>query len=434
MIAIDYTKKYLLAVSGGVDSMVMLTMFCNLTPRPNFSVMTVNHNIRPEAQRDCDFVADYCCNQGVKCQVVSVDVPIYAKQQRISEEAAARKLRYEQLNSADADYICLAHHADDNAETVLMHILRGSGGNGAVGMRTFNGKYFRPLLVYTREEIMQYASENNVPFVEDATNAETHYTRNYIRHCVMPALNRVNANAQGNLLRFAQNIACDNDCLDKLADISAVCFTTDGAILPMSILTAHKAIVARIFRKTLFALGATTDVEKTHIDALIALVAANGGKSVNLPYGLVAINDYDKITIKRDDNNVLTCQIGTYKNYCVRFAFGETILPNGKLVVSDKPLDGGLKVNPRVLPQDAVVRFRREGDIFAKFGSGSKPLKKFFIDQKIPQRMRDFIPLVASGNEILVVCGVEISDKVKVTDDGAWYINFFTEGNNNAAR
>lgn len=434
MKAIDYTKKYLLAVSGGVDSMVMLTMFCKLNPRPSFSVMTVNHNIRPEAQRDCDFVAEYCCRADVPCRVVSVDVPTYAKEHHVSEEAAARVLRYERLNDTDADYICLAHHADDNAETVLMHILRGSGGDGAVGMRTFNGRYFRPLIDYTREEIMQYARENDVPFVEDATNAETHYTRNYIRHCVMPTLNRVNANARGNLLRFAQNEACDNDCLDELADISAVCFKDGEAALPMNILGAHRAIVARIFRKTLFALGATTDVEKSHIDALIALVGASGGKCVCLPYGLVAINDYDKITIKHANNTSLTNESGAYKSFCVPFAFGVTFLPNGKLVVSDKPTEGSLRINPQALPQNTVVRFRREGDNFAKFGSGTKSLKKFFVDQKIPQRLRDSIPLIAGGSEVFVVCGVEISEKVKVTDDGAWYINFYMEGNNNAAR
>ncbi len=124
----------------------------------------------------------------VDCSVLCVDAPKYSEENKISLETAARVLRYEVLAKSDCDFVCLAHHADDNAETVLMHILRGSGAYGAQGIKRINGKYLRPLIDLTREEIERYARNNNVPFVVDSTNAETIYTRNLVRREVMPML------------------------------------------------------------------------------------------------------------------------------------------------------------------------------------------------------------------------------------------------------
>ena len=150
MLKIDVTKKYALAVSGGADSMAMLHAFAHHLPRPNFYVVTINHNIRPEGASDCQFVENYCKQLGIECYVFDIDVPTHARENKLSLETSARVLRYQIFDKLNCDYVCTAHHSRDHAETVLMHIIRGSGLVGAQGIREYNGKYFRPMLNVTK--------------------------------------------------------------------------------------------------------------------------------------------------------------------------------------------------------------------------------------------------------------------------------------------
>ena len=228
----DLTAKYALAVSGGVDSMVMLHKFATLLPRPDFFVVTVNHGIRSEAAADCEFVANYCKKLRVDCRVFSVDAPAYSRENKVSLETAARILRYGIFDKLKCDFVCLAHNACDNAETVLMHVIRGSGSRGAAGIKAQNGRYLRPLLDMSREDIEQYARAHNVPHVEDATNDDVQYSRNFIRWKVMPRLTELNPAAMRNILRFASNVSQDDEYLDSLADVSTVVFTDHLARQP----------------------------------------------------------------------------------------------------------------------------------------------------------------------------------------------------------
>lgn len=403
---LDLTKKYVLAVSGGIDSMVMLAMFAALKPRPDFSVVTVNHGIRKEAQSDCDFVADYCKKIDVDCSVFCVDAPKYSEENKISLETAARVLRYKVLAKSDCDFVCLAHHADDNAETVLMHILRGSGAYGAQGIKRINGKYLRPLIDLTREEIEIYALKNNVPFVVDSTNAETIYTRNLVRREVMPMLKKINSCADKNLVRFANNIAEDNAYLDTLADISEVDVNANGARIPKRLFLQPRPVAYRVFRKVFERIGVFKDIEKTHFETIVRLASGQGGKKAFLPFGFVAVNDYDFISIERQS-------IGESLDFEIPFALGNVQTPFGTVSVSKDKTPQCLRIDLNAVPPDAVFRVKRQGDVFCKFAGGQKTLKKYLIDKKIPQRKRNKLILLASGSEILVICGVEISDKVK---------------------
>ena len=422
MIKLDLTAKYVLAVSGGVDSMTMLHMFSSLSPRPNFCVVTVNHNIRSQAQADCDFVANYCKQLNVECHKTFVDVPRYAEERKISEETAARILRYQVLNGIECDYICLAHHAGDNAETVLMHILRGSGAQGATGIRAVSGKYLRPLLDMTREQIEEYAKRHNVPYVHDCTNDETKYTRNFIRHNVLPLLKRLNPNAEQNIVRFAENIAEDCDYLDSLADVSTVEFGAGYARIPVALLQQPKPIALRTIIKVFNRLGVHKDIEKTHVEALIDLSCGVGGRQVNLPFGLTAYCDYDYVTVEQTK----TVESVEFE---ITLTSGKIVTPAGVVEISKTPSDGALMFDYDKLPKDSVLRLKRQGDVFTKFGGGSKSLKKYLIDKKVPQRFRNGLILIACGNEVYVICGVEISDKVKVTDNSqAYYITVTKDG------
>lgn len=424
MIKIDLTAKYVLAVSGGADSMVMLHMFASLSPRPDFSVVTVNHNIRAEAHRDCDFVENYCNALNVVCRKVFVDVPLYAEEHNLSTETAARILRYGVLDCQDCDYVCLAHHAGDNAETVLMHILRGSGAQGATGIRPSNGKYLRPLLDMSKEQIEQYARLNKVPYVNDVTNDETKYTRNFIRHNVLPLLKRLNPNAEQNIARFAENIAEDCGFLESLADISQVEFGAGYARIPKELFNLPKPVMYRTVIKVFNRLNVYKDIEKAHINALLDLANGVGGRRINLPFGFVATNDYDFVTIERSQNIPSA-------DFEIPFAEGKAVTPLGIVEISKTQKDGALMFDYDKIPKGAVLRLKREGDVFTKFGGGSKSLKKYLIDKKIPQRLRSGLVLVASGNEIYIICGVEISNKVKVDGtSNAYYISLIKEGGN----
>ena len=401
------TIKYALAVSGGVDSMVMLHKFAALLPRPNFFVVTVNHGIRQEAAADCKFVADYCQKLGVECRVVNVDVPAYCKEHKVSVETGARILRYEVFDSLDCDFVCLAHHADDNVETVLMHILRGSGAKGACGIKGQNGKYLRPLLDFARAEIEQYATEHNVPHVDDVTNDETKYTRNFIRHKVLPLLTDLNPAAKANVLRFASNVQADDEFIDSLVDLSAVDFGNDGAHIPKQLLTQPAPVAHRLLLRVFNRLGVFYDIEKTHLEKIVALSHNVGGKSIDLPFNLVATNDYDCVTI-------YAREVNPSKKFEIPFALGKTQTPLGVVEVSTTPTEGSLRVDLDKLPQNCVFRTKRQGDVFTKFGGGTKPLRRYLIDKKIPERERNSLLLLACGSEVLVICGVEIAESVKV--------------------
>ena len=423
MIEVRETTKYALAVSGGVDSMVMLHKFATALPRPNFFAVTVNHGIRSEAAADCEFVADYCKKLGVECRVATVDVPAYCNEHKVSLETGARILRYEIFDSLDADFVCLAHHADDNVETVLMHVLRGSGARGAAGIKPQNGKYLRPLLDMTRAEIEQYATEHNVPHVDDSTNDETQYTRNFLRHKVLPLLCELNPAAKSNILRFASNVAQDDEYLDSLADLSTVLFEQNCAKIPKQLLTQPAPVAYRVLYKVFQRLGVFCDVEKPHYEAIVALATNVGGKSVNLPFNFMATNDYDCVTIWK---NVEKCAKNT-ENFEIPFKIGRTETPLGVVEVSSEPIEGGLRFDVNKLPQNCVFRTKRQGDTFTKFGGGTKPLRKYLIDRKIPERHRDELLVLACGSEILVICGVEISDRIKV-DAGAQPYYIRTKG------
>ena len=418
---IDLTKKYALAVSGGVDSMVMLHMFATHSPRPDFYVVTINHGLRKEAESDCKFVADYCNKLGVECRVVSVDVPTYCKQHKLSVETGARILRYQVLSSLECNLVCLAHNANDNAETVIMHMLRGSGAKGATGIKRINGKYFRPILELTRQQIEQYAGVNNVPFVQDSTNYDTSYTRNFIRHKIIPLLTELNPSAQQNILRFADNVTQDDDYLDMLADVSTVVFDKNAAHIPKTLLLQPNPITYRVLSKVFNRLGVFYDIEKAHFDAIVKLATNVGGKSINLPFGYVAYNDYDYITISLSENNSTCVDSTAIQADCIPFKLGCTDTPVGTVKVSDEYLPDSLRIDINKIPATAVFRTRRQGDVFTKFGGGTKALKDYLIDKKIPQRKRDKLLLVANGCDVLIICGVEISDSVKVADGAKPY-------------
>lgn len=409
--------KLALAVSGGKDSMVMLDKILKLKEkyRLNIRVINVNHKIREESDKDSRFVKEFCEKKSIPCDVFEINVPDYAARRKISTETAAREMRYDIFHKAanDVDFVCLAHHVNDNAETVLMHILRGSGARGASGIQPIYNKFFRPLLDETREEIDLYAKENNIPFVYDETNEQTKYTRNFVRHEIMPLLNKVNPYSVRAIVSFADSVKADDEYLNTLASTEQVVFTSDSAAIPKNLLLQPEPLAVRVLYKCFNRLGVYKDIEKKHISSLLELVKNNKGeKTIHLPFGYKATKTYDELIVAKEKKFDKKEETDTE----IPFKKGQTKFGEKNIFVlesQDNIEKNRLIFDIDKLPQGVVFRTRRDGDIFKKYGGGTKKLKEFFIDKKIPKSKRDELILGAKGDEVFFVLGVEISDKIK---------------------
>lgn len=421
-------KSVLIAVSGGVDSMVMLDYFIR-NYGGEFTVATVNHLIRENSGQDCAFVAEFCRQKGVSCQIIEIDVPDYCKSEKLSTETGARILRHQALREiAKGRIICLAHNANDQAETVLLHLLRGSGGAGGAGMKRFDENYFRPLLSVMREEIEDYAESHKIPFVTDQTNTDLTYTRNFLRHEIFPRLNKVNTNAVANLCKFADLLRADQDIFDGIIEVvftkNPPAYYGGTATFSAEICRLASPISSRAVFRIFSQLGYDKDIEQKNVNDILSLAEKPVGKQISLPFGLIAQRDYGGITICPKSDTEL--------EYVDSVDFGKGVFEVAdKKVVVEKPREenarngdsqnGLLWFDMKKIPQKAVFRTRREGDLFTKFGGGTKKLKDYLIDIKIPQKKRDELVLVAQGKQVLIIVGVEISEQVKCEQNSDIY-------------
>jgi len=408
----------LVALSGGADSTALLLSLKTLQGEGKIGGLFaahLNHGIRgPFALRDQAFCEALCRGLGIPLQTDACDAPAYAKQTGKTLEEAARELRYAFLErariSCGASVIATAHHADDQAETVLLHLLRGSGTGGLGGMKSRNGRIVRPLLQTTRAEILAYLAERNASYCQDETNAENHAARNRIRNELLPTLASYNPAISEALCRTAALCAEDDALLERLADEAEESMQQNGGLNREQLFALPLALKSRIVRKRIFALDNT--VSEPDIRRVLALSEAKTGTAIELSGGYHAWT------------NATTLFVGRYpetRDYRVAFVpEGETITPRGVLhserVTSwRKPADGNeafLALD--TLPKELVVRSRTPGDRFFPLGSpGEKLLSDVFIDRKIPKEERDR-PLLCAGDKVLYAAGLGISELVKV--------------------
>ncbi|MDE6585994.1 MAG: tRNA lysidine(34) synthetase TilS, partial [Clostridia bacterium] len=313
-----------------------------------------------------------------------------------------------------ADVIATAHHLNDNAETVLFNIARGSSVSGASGISYENKKLkiIRPLISTSREEIDNYIIENNVPFVEDETNFTEDYTRNKIRLNVLPELEQAVHGAAKNIYRFSRLAAEDEEYFQKLIEERRLLNKTDDGY---ALSLCEEKVIFR--RAVVMALEALDKKDYTFAQAqtLYGLQFAENGKRFEF-LNLTAYKEGDKIVIcpNRANDNKPCVPLDEYlsqgcENFCGEFF----------KITDRRETTSGLKVlkfDKGALPENCEVRFMREGDKFTKFGGGTKNLGDYFTDLKIPKRVRGNIPLIAKDNEVLIIGGVEISDRVKITE------------------
>lgn len=414
--------KILVGVSGGADSMCLLDVLQKAQQHMNFQLIAVhvNHKLRgEESNRDELFVKKYCEQKGIAFIAKSIDVEKHAKKYAKSIEQAARELRYalfdEIMQKEKATVLAVAHHKDDQAETVLMHIARGSSLKGARGMALKSGYILRPLLNFTRKDIEQYNKENKVPSIKDSSNDDINYSRNFFRHKVIPDMEKVYPDVVNAVCKFADKCAMDDDFINSCIPAKLIVCGDDYVKILNQVGNMHFAISSRIIKNAFEQLGAYYDIEQKHILQIIELFKMKNGNKISLPFKMIAFKEYDGI--------VITFKKLVSDEAIFPFVIGETVIPEyGEIKTSllseiEFPEfgDGNHYVDFESIPADSVWRKRQDGDIFAKIGSGNKKLNDYFTDKKIPQRLRDQIPILAHGNKILLIAGLDISDSVKIT-------------------
>ncbi len=412
-------------VSGGIDSMCLLHFLNANKEALDIDVVAIhiNHGIREESDDEARFVVQKCKEMGVRVYKFTIDSPKISKEKKNSLETAAREGRYgvfEALVKKDiVDKVALAHHQSDQAETILMHIFRGCGVSGARGMDPIRDKiYIRPMLPVSKEEIVDYANMNNIEYVEDASNKDTSYTRNYLRNVVMKDILKKWPNAIEAITNFANAVSEDDDFIKASINTNALMVDKKIVQMPCYYFKGKSSVYSRIVFKALSLIGVTKDIERKHIEMIKELaISLENGKKIKLPFDVTISKEYDFLTF--ENNYVERAELDKpfkMEDFAVPH-FGTVALRRVKTEKMGE--NGALYFDNRKLPKGAKWRYREEGDVFEKFGGGTKKLKSFLIDKKVPVRLRDFIPVLAYGNEVFVVAGIEVSEKVKVDEDAS---------------
>ncbi len=420
------------ACSGGRDSMALLHYLNSIKEDLAFDVIAINidHNIRPNSKEDSAFVLEYCKKNNIKCLSYLVDVPTYCLEKKLTTEEGARECRYDifrsLINQGKVTKIALGHHMQDQSETVLLNILRGSGLSGASGMDYGTGqKFIRPMLATSRAEIQAYVENNSIPYVEDETNNNNEYSRNYIRNVIMPLIRSKWSAADQSICKFAEICRQDDKSLNDIANKYA-CDVRDGVLkISVSNFLLENSIVYRIIMRGLKSINASKDIESKHLLMIkdLALSGDNGSK-INLPNSFVAIKEYNYVTIT---NRKLKTDKRTYPLKRGRLDLQEYGILDFSLTRKFEIGSHNHIFDYNKVPKDAVIRYREAGDVFQKFGGGTKSLSNYLIDKKVPTRLRNVLPVLAVGNEVLVVFGIEISNKVAVdaSTKTAWAVDIY---------
>jgi len=442
---LDLNCPVLAGISGGPDSLVML----DLLARSGIPVYVahINHQLRPEADAEALRVQAYCDHHHIDCVVITGDIKKYSRELRLSIEEGARNFRYarlfEQAQKANAQAVLVAHNADDQVETILMHLLRGSGNRGLRGMqmRSIQSQWsesiplVRPLLTTTRAEIMDYCQENNLSPSLDESNQDTRYFRNRIRQELIPELQSYNPEVKERILRMSEVIQVEDEYLQLQSEAAwSECLIKDGKgfirLNRSKLLDYHPAMIRRILWQAIHQIADTIrDVDFNAVDRAVKFIAKKSGRN-----HLLLLSDVE--LIKSFHHEMIICHTGdplvevwprVMKSHLSELNLeGQNDLGSGWQMTCHKSgnttydfsdpmvcfLDAG-KI------QKARVDIFKPGDTFAPFGMAGKSMKlgDYWTNQGIPERARVNWPLVRdSEGSIVWVAGLQISERYRITD------------------
>ncbi|MEG1751731.1 MAG: tRNA lysidine(34) synthetase TilS [Clostridia bacterium] len=403
------------ATSGGPDSMALLCKLRELSNEFGIEVICVHvdHSIRDNSSEDAQFVMDFCKEKRIRAYKFRVDVKKLQKEKCLSLEEAARDARYgvfEQLfEKGIVTKIALAHHQQDQAETVLLHLLRGAGLSGASGMKPVrDGKYVRPILDVSKDEIELYLLQNDIPYVMDQSNLENEFSRNFLRNVILPQLNQRFPGCVNALYNFSKTCGDDEAFISAQVPHDACLLRGKTVMIPVTYFLYPTALTTRMIFQALKKIKGERDVTRKHIEQIREIAKLENGKKLSLPNNVIVHKEYEYVTLTND--SIVENQIDLpFK--CGNFL----ILDKGVLSVhrtKNFSAPKTLFLDWKKVPEGARWRFRQNGDVFEKFGGGTKKLKSYFVDKKIPSRIRGILPVLALGNQIFAIAGVEIANSV----------------------
>ncbi len=422
-----------IGLSGGADSVSLISVLKEIQPLYDLRLYAVhlNHGIRgDEAQRDEAFARELCEGLGVEIRIFRRDIPIEAKALGMTLEEAGRKIRYELfeqvLKETGSSKIAVAHNMNDNAETVLMRLCRGTGIRGLGGISPVRDNIIRPLIEVKRCEIEAYCGEKGLDYCTDSTNLSEDYTRNKIRLTLIPWLEEnLNPSLCEGINKTSGFMRQEDSYLDSLAQAAfKECGTGDNSVSCKKLL-AYDTVIRRRVIRLLFAryVKSLKDISAEHIQAVCILAEGKSGASLNLPYSLTAKKEFDALIIEKSTPKP--------EGYCYELELNRSVYIseiNGFVGIYDKKTEiKGNLLYTNCFKYDIInnrlcLRSRKEGDKIALSGiGGSKRLKKLFNDLKISRDKRDTIPLLAMDSEILWVGGLRTNDKYKCRDGGVYF-------------
>ena len=441
--------RVVIALSGGPDSVFLIHAMDKLKDLLNISLYAfhLNHGLRgEEAERDMEFCKNLCGTMNIPIKICKRDVAAYARENGLSVEEAGHQLRYsiyaDMLDHFNADKIATGHTFDDQAETVLMRLLSGAGKKGLAGISPVRDNYIiRPLIGTRKQEILDFLELSNIPYKLDSTNLDQSMTRNRIRNLLIPLLKeKFNPQIEENLCRIATIFREEMNYLDEITGSLLKKFskkTKDKAFLDIEETLSLSPFIAKYLIRKLIAdfSGSLKDISFEHTNSLFELLESQSGTTIDLPGGLKAEREYRFLVITRKGNGEENCSLpdiclnipGITRSeewgVCIKGEILEEVPHN----VGDNPCSVYLDYD-ECKGREFILRARKKGDRFTPLGmSGTKKLKDFFIDQKVPRRLRESIPIIVCGKDILWITFYRQSDFCRINEKTKRVLNLQIE-------
>lgn len=451
---LDFIRKHhlvsdgetlLVGVSGGPDSVCLLHLLSEMQDGLGMRLHLVHldHMLRgAESQADAQYVSSLARSMGIPATIEQQNVKEYSLLHHCSIEEAAREVRYNLFarvaEAVGGSKVAVGHTRDDQIETILMHLVRGTGSTGLRGMEpitTWMSHYnraqltvVRPVLEISREETKAFCYSHQLAPRSDSSNLSLSYLRNKVRHQLLPLLRDYNPNIEEALLRTANILTDDIDFFEEQVSITwgdVVREQGDALVLDSrKFVLLHPALQSRLLRHALERLlGSLKDIEQRHIEGLMNAVSMPAGKSLSLPGGLVFLADYDQCIISPADR--VPCPLPPLSKEWQLAVPGETDIPGWrvKATITSSPAmwndsNWGADLDFASTGNQLIVRKRRPGDRFQPLGMNQfKKLQDFMVDVKVPRFWRDRIPLVCSPQHVIWVVGWRIDERVKVKNN-----------------
>ena len=426
---IEKNDSIIIGLSGGVDSVGLFLLLCSLREEFNLSLYAIhiNHLIRKESGKDVQLAKELCQRYNVEFIGYTFDIPSISKEEKKGLEEIARNYRKkafeEAMKEKGANKIALAHHLSDQAETILFNIARGSAVKGLGGMKRNDGTYIRPLLEFTKEEIIEFVNDSNEDYIEDATNKDNTYSRNYLRNVTIPGIreninNRFDEHIVKSGYEIIQMYNFVNKYIDEKVIDEFVTVNENEIIIDEMIVNRFPRIIAsNVIMRALTTLAKSAkDISSQNINDVILLFDKTISRSVDLPYNMIATRIYSGIKIAFKDDTY-ACKESFYN---VEDIVDIKVVNKNDLTLDEIKKDNKYTkyFNYDIMYEILQIRNAKNGDrIVIDNDNHTKKLSDYFIENKIPKDDRRDIPLLVCGEEIVWIIGYRISEKFKVTND-----------------